>query len=188
VNMFTLLRNNKAIYSFLRKLRNIYRIKVYRLINVHSTCYISHSCKISRDFSADAYSFVGEQCRVGPKVEIGKYVMFAPQVVVLGADHCFDKAGIPMIFSGRPELATTLIESDVWIGYGAILIAGIKIGRGSIVGASAVVTKNIPPYEIWAGIPARKIGDRFATEQQKLKHDSMLNETASEGLYCEHRG
>jgi acetyltransferase-like isoleucine patch superfamily enzyme len=67
-------------------------------------------------------------------------------------------------------------------------MAGVIIGRGSIIASNAVVTKNVPPYEIWGGIPARRIGDRFTSEQQRREHDSMLNGPAIEGAYCEPRG
>jgi acetyltransferase-like isoleucine patch superfamily enzyme len=181
------LRKNNYIYPLLRKLRNIYQIKTYGLKNVHATSFISSKCKISSDFIADAYCYIGDQCKIGPKVELGKYVMFASDVAIVGADHCFDKCGVPMIFSGRPEMKTTIIESDVWIGYGVTIMTGVTIGRGSIVAAKAVVTKNIPPYEIWGGIPARKIGERFSDDEQKQLHDSMLNGPVTEAQYCDPR-
>jgi acetyltransferase-like isoleucine patch superfamily enzyme len=171
----------------LRKLRNIYQIKKYDLKNVNLTSFISTNCKISSDFIADAYCYVGDHCKIGPMVVLGKYVMFASDVAIVGADHCFDKCGVPMIFSGRPELKKTIIESDVWIGYGVTIMTGVTIGRGSIVAAKAVVTKNIPPYEIWGGIPARKIAERFSDEERKQLHDLMLNGPVIEAQYCDPR-
>lgn len=53
------------------------------------------------------------------------------------------------------------IHSDVWIGAGAIVLSGVEIGTGAVVGAGSVVTHSIPPYEIWAGNPAKKIRNRF---------------------------
>jgi acetyltransferase-like isoleucine patch superfamily enzyme len=167
-----------------RRLRNRYQIWKYGSKNVHPTFYISPKCKISPDLIAHEYGFIGGECRIGPKVELGKYVMFAPNVAIVGADHIFDKSGLPMIFSGRPELKPTIVESDVWIGYGTIIIAGVKIGRGSIVAAGTVVTRNIPPYEIWGGIPAQKISERFKSEQQRQEHDVMLNGSAIKGQFC----
>jgi serine acetyltransferase len=62
-------------------------------------------------------------------------------------------------------------------------MAGVSIGRGAIVAAGAVVTKDVPPYEIHAGVPARKIGDRFASAAERTRHDAMLNGDAISGAY-----
>jgi acetyltransferase-like isoleucine patch superfamily enzyme len=107
--------------------------------------------------------------------------MFAPRVAVVGADHRYDIAGTPMTFSGRETLKKTVVEADVWVGYGAILMAGITVGRGSIIAAGAVVTKDIPPYEIHGGVPARKIANRFAANRDRSLHDKMLARPPVEG-------
>jgi acetyltransferase-like isoleucine patch superfamily enzyme len=186
-SLINLLRNNHLVYSTFRRLRNRYQIWKYSSRNVHPTFYISPKCKISRDLIAHEYGFIGDGCRIGPKVELGKYVMFGPHVAIVGADHCIDKPGTPMIFSGRPELFPTVIEDDVWVGYGTTIMAGVRIGRGSIIAAGAVVTKDIPPYQIYGGIPARKIGERFQQEVDKLMHDGMLNEAPIERSFCQYR-
>lgn len=58
-----------------------------------------------------------------------------------------------------------VLENDVWIGNGAILMAGITVGNGAVIGAGSVVTKSVKPYEIWAGVPAKQIGKRFSDEE-----------------------
>lgn len=68
----------------------------------------------------------------------------------------------------------TVIEDDVWIGQGAILMSGIRVGRGSIIAAGAVVTDDVPAYEIHGGVPARKLRDRFDQAQRKI-HDQALD-------------
>ena len=75
----------------------------------------------------------------------------APRVAIIGGDHLFDKPGTPIIFSGRPEMPTTIIEQDCWLGYASVIRAGVRIGRGAIIGANAVITRDVGPYEIWAG-------------------------------------
>jgi acetyltransferase-like isoleucine patch superfamily enzyme len=68
-----------------------------------------------------------------------------------------------------------IIEDDVWIGYGSIVLSGVKIGRGSIVAAGSVVTKDIEPYSIVAGNPAKLIRKRF-TEDEIHLHEKLINE------------
>ena len=63
-----------------------------------------------------------------------------------------------------------IVETDVWIGTGAIILGGVKIGSGSIIAAGSVVTKNIPSCEIWGGVPAVKIKDRFDSQEEKEFH------------------
>lgn len=62
-------------------------------------------------------------------------------------------------FQGHTE-RDIIIGDDVWIGYGAQIMSGVTIGRGAVVAAGAVVTKDIPPYEVWGGVPAKKIKER----------------------------
>jgi lysophospholipase L1-like esterase len=117
-------------------------------------------------------------------VQLGPYSMLGPRVSIVGGDHRFDRPGLPIIFSGRPALEKTIIEADVWIGAGAILLAGVRIGRGAIVAAGAVVTKDVAPYEVHGGVPARKIRERFANADDRELHDRMLAEPPRCGEYC----
>ena len=178
------LRSNRTFYRMFLRLRNRFQKWRYGLKHIHCTTNIIGRSFISRDLVAREYSSIGWGCSIGPKVELGQYAMLAPHVVIVGADHRFDLPGVPMCFSGRPELLPTVIEADVWVGFGAILIAGVRIGRGSIVAAGAVVTRDIPPYEIWGGVPARKIRGRFGTEEELRVHELMLSQPPEEGTYA----
>lgn len=100
--------------------------------------------------------------------------MFASEVLILGGDHRFNLPGVPMMCSGRPEIPATIIEDDVWIGFRAIIMAGVTIGRGSIIAAQSVVTKDVPPYSIVGGIPAVVIANRFEKSEDISTHDRML--------------
>jgi len=155
------------------------------LSHVDPTAYFFGISGISKDFVAGPYSFISYGCSIGPKVRIGAYTMLAPRIAIVGADHLYNIPGVPMIFSGRPELPETVIGSDVWIGFGATIMVGVNIGDGSIIAAGAVVTKDIPKYEIWAGVPARKLRDRFENEEQISIHDSMLKSPAKPGQYVD---
>ncbi|MBD3652396.1 MAG: CatB-related O-acetyltransferase [Kangiella sp.] len=161
-----------------------YKRKRYGLSSVANTFFMSGKSIISKDFKAGEYSFVAEDCRIGPKVIIGNYVMFGPKVSIVGGDHEFTIPGVPIIFSGRPELGQTIIEDDVWIGFGAVIMAGVTIGRGAVIAASSVVTKDVPPYSICAGIPARVLKFRFGEDEREI-HDEMLAGKIFRGKFCD---
>lgn len=113
------------------------------------------------------YLEIGNNCDVNTNVQlgaasgrliIGNDVMIAANVVVRAANHATAR-GVPMK-SQRSVGGEIFIEDDVWIGSNAVITANVRIGRGTIVGAGAVVTKSTEPYSIVGGVPARKIGER----------------------------
>lgn len=174
MRLLYLLRNYTFIYNSYRWISMFIKRRRYGLKNVHKTFFMSGKSLVSKDFRAAEYSFIADGCRIGPKVSIGPYVMFGPHVTITGGDHRYDIPGAPMIFSGRPELRETIIEADVWVGFGSVIMAGVHISRGSIIAANSVVTKNIPPYEIYGGVPAKKIRDRFPSKEDVAVHEEML--------------
>lgn len=93
------------------------------------------------------------------KVQIGNDVLIGPNTVLVGSQHVFDSTDVPIRLQGG-KCEGIDIGNDVWIGANATVLDGVTIGDGSIVGAGSVVTKNIPPFEIWAGNPARFIRKR----------------------------
>jgi len=99
-------------------------------------------------------------------------------------DHLFGQIGVPTLFAtsvtdpGYPPglaLEEVAVEDDVWIGYGSIVLTGVRIGRGGIVAAGAVVTKDVPPYAIVAGVPARVVGHRHSPEDIP-RHEQAIRE------------
>ena len=83
-------------------------------------------------------------------------VMMAPYVALIAANHNVSRTDVPMNQQGAYEKQIT-IEDDVWIGYGAKILAGVTVGKGAVIGAGAVVTKNVAPYAVVGGIPAKEI-------------------------------
>jgi len=108
---------------------------------------------------------IGRFCEINKNVfiqnaEIGDFVMIAADVAILGASHNFRDCRVPMIEQGSASGLKVIIEDDVWLGRRAIILAGLRLGRGSVVAAGAVVIRDVPPYEIHGGVPAKKIGTR----------------------------
>ena len=105
-------------------------------------------------------SGLGLRSYVRGPLTIGKNVMMGPEVIILTNSHRFDSLEKPMIQQGSLPLKKVTISDDVWIGTRAIILPGVTIGKGVIVGAGAVVTKDVPDYAIVAGNPAKIIRSR----------------------------
>jgi acetyltransferase-like isoleucine patch superfamily enzyme len=117
---------------------------------------------------------LGPRCTIQTDLSFGDSVLVAGEVAFLGRhDHRTDVVGATVWGSGRGENRGIVVEDDVWIGWRAIVLDGVTIGRGAVVGAGSVVTKTIPPYAIVAGVPAKEISRRF-TEDQARRHEAML--------------
>lgn len=91
---------------------------------------------------------------------IGRDVMIGPELMLLSGTKGFDRFDIPMAQQVSYENRPVIIEDDVWIGARVIILPGRRIGKGAIIGAGAVVTKDIEPFSIVGGNPAEVIGSR----------------------------
>ncbi len=103
-------------------------------------------------------------------IYIKDHVLFGPNVTIIGGNHAFHIVGKLMAdYKIEDKLPTddepVYIDEDVWIGTGAIILKGVTVGRGAIIAAGAVVTKNIPPYAIAGGVPAKIIKYRWDKEK-----------------------
>ena len=180
-----IMRRKSGLYRGLRQLRNRMVIARKRLKFVHPSASVHHSSRISKDFVAAEYVFVGRDCTVGPHVSIGRYSMLASNIAVVGDDHEWKVVGVPMQFAGRPLQSATRIGADVWVGHGVIVMRGASIGEGAIVAAGSVVVKDVAPYAIVAGVPAQRIGERFPDAESRQSHQAMLRGPLIEPSFAE---
>ena len=123
-------------------------------------------------FKYDGIEAPGPSIRIGNKVFLGNHCEFNISSGITLSDHCLIASGCKFIDhdhnldSGHsigeipgPE-SEILIGANAWLGVNVVVLKGVILGEGCVVGAGSVVTRSIPPFEIWAGIPARKIGVR----------------------------
>lgn len=165
---------SSRLYVRLRIARNRVVIARKRLGSVDPTAFVHPSSHVATDLVAGPYVFIGPHCSIAPQVTIDRYTMLASDIAIVGDDHNWSDPGVPMQFAGRPTQRPTTIGADVWLGHRVILMRGVTIGDGAIVAAGAVVTKNVPAYEVWAGMPAKRIRDRFVDPSHRDKHKAML--------------
>ena len=92
-------------------------------------------------------------------LKIGNGVRIGPHTVVIPSNHNFDRIDIPIFKQGETMLGI-IIEDDVWIGANCTICDGVVIGEGSVIGAGSVVTRNIPPFSVAVGSPAKVIKKR----------------------------
>ncbi len=129
--------------------------------------------------------YLGKYTDIGCDTVIGDNVMFANRVALVGRyDHHYQQIGVPMRFAKHLRdrdynwkgLGLKVeIGDDVWIGYGSIILSGVTIGQGSIIAAGSVVTKDVKPYSVYGGVPAKKICDRFDSGEDLQEHIRLYN-------------
>ncbi|MEQ8537299.1 MAG: acyltransferase [Coleofasciculus sp. D1-CHI-01] len=95
---------------------------------------------------------------------IGRSVLIAGNCYIGGGRYLSDRCDIPMMEQGLYSKGPVAIADDVWLGAGAIVLDGVSIGKGCIVGAGALVTKDLPDYSVAVGVPARIIRNRKETQ------------------------
>lgn len=166
----------KGVKMSYRILANFYygKIEIEPGAIIRKGCWLGGNIKIGRFTSLNSnVSVIGSS---QTKVIIGKYTSIAPEVVIQSENHILNRlTTCPLnYFIKDSEDASTepkgdiVIGNDVWIGRRAIILPGVKIGDGAVIGAGAIVTKNVIPYSIVAGVPAKKIRKRFDEKTIKV--------------------
>lgn len=123
--------------------------------------------------------YFGRYCSIECDAQVGNEVLVANQVAFVGrVDHDSRQIGTPIRFARSirdpayvpdPSRTRIVVGDDVWIGYGAIVLSGVTIGEGAIVAAGALVTRDVSPFSIVGGVPARELGRRF-TDREIEQH------------------
>jgi acetyltransferase-like isoleucine patch superfamily enzyme len=169
--------------KLLKKLYDLYLVKFkWRKYSIDSgfhagrrvRIWAKSKIKIGKNF------YIGRDSQIETDCHIGDYVIMGNKVALVGRyDHHYQQIGVPIRLAteirdkdynwkGLNQLI--IIEDDVWIGYGSIVMSGVRIGQGSIIAAGSVVTKDVEPFSIYAGVPAKKIRSRFDTDEELNLH------------------
>lgn len=154
------------------------RFRLPPILRLETPCSLP-AASVLRSLAIGAYSYLGQDCELR-SASIGRFCSIARRVVMSQAEHPLDLAITHPIafnpksaFAADPYFAATVrrrpspqsgeltIGHDVWIGEGAFIRSGVTIGSGAVVAAHAVVVKDVAPYDIVGGVPARVIRSRF---------------------------
>jgi acetyltransferase-like isoleucine patch superfamily enzyme len=169
---------NQRIKSLLNVMRNIFIfhirypwVKIGR--NVHCQ-WTTHFWSPRKHITIGNNVGIGHGCIFHVDIEIGNKVLIANNVAFLNSDeHRYDVVGKTIWDSAHGYEYKVIVEDDVWLGYGAIVLSPVRIGRGAIVAAGSVLTKDVPAYSIVGGNPASLIKMRF-TPDQIIDHEEIL--------------
>ena len=129
-------------------------------VKVWEHCNIYHTAKLGRNVSVGTFTEIGNNVKVGENVRIGA-MCFIPEGVTIednawiGPRCTFTNDRFPPSPKGNWEFTT--VKKGARLGAGVTIVCGVVIGEGALVGAGSVITKNIPPGEVWAGVPAKRI-------------------------------
>ncbi|WJR67332.1 DapH/DapD/GlmU-related protein [Neorhizobium sp. CSC1952] len=163
------------IKSTARKALNYYIATRWRLAEVGEGFQSSIVTRIPPGSRIGSFAYIGKNFYSAGPISLGDLAMISTSVTIVGNDHGFDDEQTPMRLAFRWMQNITIFEADVWVGHGAVIKAGITVGKGSVIAAGAIVTKNVEPYSIVAGNPARVIKRRFSDSATE-RYDRTLYE------------
>ena len=154
-----------------------YKQNVQSLLNPKILCKdfvsINSGCTISSDCSILSYAYIGKNCRANYTL-FSQYCSVGNNVTIGLGHHNLNKLSLSSVFYDNPyqEHVTkqTVLKADCWIGSNSIIMQGVTIGVGAVVGAGAVVTKDVDDFSIVVGVPAKFIRYRLSSE----KRDKLL--------------
>lgn len=153
---------HSSFLSLSNRIRIWYCSKVLKIIEYDKNSKFEDHIYISdgRRIKIGKYCRINEYVFLQGEVEIGNYVLIAPYASIYSFAHKYDKVDKPIIMQGVTGIRKVVIGDDVWIGRNVVILPGITIGEGSIICANSVVTRNIKPFSVVAGIPATLIRKR----------------------------
>ncbi|MCG3171064.1 MAG: UDP-2-acetamido-3-amino-2,3-dideoxy-D-glucuronate N-acetyltransferase [Pseudomonadales bacterium] len=144
--------------------------KVWINVQIRENAVIGCNCNISKDVYIDHSVKIGDGCKIQNSVSVYNGVTIEDRVFV-GPNAVFTNDKVPRAFTATWNVTPTLVRSGASIGANATIVCGITIGEYAMVAAGAVVTKDVAPYTLVAGNPARRIGtvDKDGNRVEKME-------------------
>lgn len=130
---------------------------------------IEKRAKFNKNIHLGDYSGIGMNCSVGPNTYIGNHVMMGPEVIIYTRNHETSRVDITMDQQGFKSIQPVHIGDDVWIGRRVMIMPGVTIGEGCVIGAGCVVAKDVPPYSVVVGNPAKIVKNRKEEAEKNNK-------------------
>lgn len=167
--------------QLLKKLIQKYRKR--KLEACGENTYIARNCTLSGNVHLGSYIVLGTGSHfvsTRATIYIHDHVIFGPNVTIYTGDHPMDIIGkhiSELTDADKTDPALdqdVVIESGCWIGTRAIILKGVTIGRGSVIGAGAIVTKDVPPYSTYVGVPPVSRTIKRFDENQRQEHELIL--------------
>lgn len=160
----------RIINLFFKSIISLYCHFKFNKKNIGKHTELIYNSKVDRQSTIGNYCYIGSNVSI-TKTNIGNYVSIANNVSIGQGEHIIDRISTSSLFYDDPYNTLTEkkceIGNDVWIGVDAVILRGVTIGNGAIVGANSVVTKDVPPFGIVVGSPAKIIKYRFPEDIQK---------------------
>lgn len=169
--MFRLIRSiNKSLTQIQGTVTTMYWRVFMKKMGHEVTIYPGSTYASAREISIGHHVFIhtgGHFYTAGSRIKIGNYVLIGRHCTMLAANRDYSDWNEPMYFNNNYLKKPIVIGDDVWVGERSIITAGVTIGRGAVVAAGSIVTKDVPDYAIVAGVPARVVKYRFDKKTQK---------------------
>jgi len=185
--------------SYFRALIRYIRIKIVlskKYITYSGWVYVGKNSRLwaPHHIRLGNYVRIANSVHIEANCTIGDYSGLSSRVSLIGRlDHNYKTIGVPFNFTpfiGNRDMQGTYlqevdevtIEEDVWVGHQSVILTGVRIRRGTIVAAGSVVIHSTEPYSIVAGVPAKKVGERFTKEQIEIHEKKIASGTFRHSL------
>lgn len=164
---------DSPVKAWARAIINAWLMRRRRIEEMGEGFQLSASTFVPAGSRLGHFGYIGAGFGSGSPVVLGDLTMLSTAIKIVGNDHGIDDVNTSIRLAFRWSHQVTIFEADTWIGHGAIIRAGVRVGRCAVVAAGAVVTKDVPPFAVVGGNPARIIRDRFS-DADRGRYEDML--------------